>query len=196
VLVMFAISLLLLGGQFAGFTYISAFLRDVTGIEGGAISLFLLAYGIASAVGVFIGGRLADRNPGLTLVIANAVLIMVLLWLYVGGADARIAAVALGIWGLVGFGLVPALQLRIVQLAAEGRDLAATLSASAVNAGVAAGSLIGGLVLAVQGSRSVMLVAAAVCAAALPVTLLSQLLRTPGSGADDAPAGSPAVSGS
>jgi DHA1 family inner membrane transport protein len=106
-------------------------------------------------------------------------LIAILVLMYFFGEDRRLAAAGLGIWGAVGFGLVPALQLRIVQLAGEGRDLAATLSASAVNAGVATGSLIGGWVLSGYGARSVMLAAAAICVIALPVTLASRLLRAP-----------------
>jgi len=49
--------------------------------------------------------------------------------------------------GLIGFGLVPSLQLRVVGLAGPGAELAATLSASAINVGIAGGSVIGGLVL-------------------------------------------------
>jgi DHA1 family inner membrane transport protein len=179
VLVMLSLALLLLGGQFAGFTYISPFLHDVTRIDGEAISLFLLAYGVASAVGVFIGGQTADRSANLTLAVANSALIAVLAWLFLLGDDPRLVAAGLGVWGAVGFGLVPALQLRVVQLAGEGRDLAATFSASAVNAGVATGSLIGGWALSEYGVRSVMLVAAAICLIALPVTLASRLLKTP-----------------
>ena len=179
VLVMLSVALLLLGGQFAGFTYISPFLREVTNVDGATTSLFLLAYGIASAIGVFVGGQLADRNANLTLIVANLALIAILALMFFLGEDRRLAAAGLGIWGAVGFGLVPALQLRIVQLAGDGRDLAATLSASAVNAGVAMGSLIGGWVLSDYGARSVMLAAAAICVVALPVTLASRLLRPP-----------------
>jgi predicted MFS family arabinose efflux permease len=48
--------------------------------------------------------------------------------------------------GLVGFGLVStALQLRVIELAGRGCDLAASRGASAANAGIATGALVGGL---------------------------------------------------
>jgi DHA1 family inner membrane transport protein len=40
--------------------------------------------------------------------------------------------------------MVPAIEVRVVGLARPGADLAASLSASVVNAGIAAGSLAGG----------------------------------------------------
>jgi DHA1 family inner membrane transport protein len=178
VLLMLVVAMLLLGGQFTAFTYIAPFLHNVTHVDGETISLYLLAYGAASAVGVFIGGRLADANAPITLIIANAVLTVTMGELYLLGSDAWAAAGGLAIWGAVGFGLVPALQLRIVQLAGDGRDLAATFSASAVNVGIALGSLLGGWVLAAYDPMRVVLAAGAICLVALPVTAASGLLRT------------------
>ena len=73
-------------------------------------------------------------------VVANALLVAVLgvlylylyLYLYLVGETSGAVVAALGTWGVVGFGLVPALPRRVVTLAGPGGDLAATLSASAV----------------------------------------------------------------
>lgn len=60
---------------------------------------------------------------------ANVVLIGALGALWLEGAVPVLVAAALLVWGLVGFGLVPSLQYRVVSLAGDGRDLAATLPA-------------------------------------------------------------------
>jgi MFS family permease len=85
---MLGVGLLLIGGQFTAFTYLTPYLQQVTGISGGAVSVFLLVYGVASAVGTFGGGRLADRAATTTLVAANALLILALGAVYLAGAGA------------------------------------------------------------------------------------------------------------
>ena len=179
VLATLGVGFLLLGGQFTVLTYLAPYLEEVTGITGSLISVFLLAYGIASAVGTFFGGRFADRSATRTLVVANVLLIIALGALYLLGASPVLAAVALALWGLVGFGLVPSLQLRVITLAGPGGDLAATLGASAVNAGIAVGAVGGGLALASGGPNAVVLTGLVVCALVLPATWAIGLLKVP-----------------
>lgn len=171
VLLMLLVGAMLLGGQFAAFTYLVPYLQDVTQVPRELISVFLLIYGAASAVGVFVGGRFADKSARLTLVGANLLLLPALSLLYLFGDHLVLAACALAAWGVIGFGLVPALQLRVISLAGCGRDLAATLSASAANAGIAMGSLLGGRILERHGMSYVVLVSIAACALAAPLTL-------------------------
>jgi len=71
-------------------------------------------------------------------------MIVALAVLYIGGPDAdRRGARPRGV-GLVGFGLVPSLQYRVVAWPDLAGGLAATLPASAVTLGIAIGSLVGG----------------------------------------------------
>ncbi|MGA5557378.1 MFS transporter [Streptomyces lavendulocolor] len=179
VLAMLGIGLLLLGGQFTAFTYLAPYLEDVTGISGGGVSAFLLIFGLASAAGTFAGGRFADRNADLTLLVGNTVLVLALGALHLTGSHPVLAGVALAAWGLVGFGIVPSLQLRIISLAGPGGDLAATLGASAVNAGIAAGAAVGGWAVAAYGVDRAPLVALTVCALALPATWAGRKLTLP-----------------
>ncbi len=174
VLALLAVAALLMGGQFSVFTYIAPYLKQVTGATDKSIAFYLLVYGAASAVGMFAGGRLADRNPGATMVLANVLLLAVLGALYFFGSVPFMAALILAAWGVIGFGMVPAIQLRVVGLAGCGGDLAASLSASAINAGVAAGSLIGGWALARFDVSAVVLLGLALCALALPATWVTR----------------------
>lgn len=179
VLVIFGIAFVVLGGEFSAFTYITPFLQHITGISGGLISVFVLCFGVASATGNFIGGRMADRFPTRTLVVSGVWLALSLLLLYFAGSVPALVVVALLAWGLGGFALVPALQLRVINLAGSGADLAATVNASAVNAGIAAGAAVGGWIVADYGVRSVALVAAVVCAFVIPAIVGSGFLRDP-----------------
>ena len=176
VLAVLAVGFLLMGGQYAALTYITPFLQNVTGISGGLISGFLLAYGAATAVGVFVGGWAADRGASRTLLIANVLLLVSLGGLFLVGSSPVLTALVLIGWGVVGFGLVPSLQHRVVSLAGPGRDLAATLPASAVNGGIAAGAVIGGWAVAGQGPSAPSLVGLGVILLALPVTFATSRL--------------------
>jgi DHA1 family inner membrane transport protein len=155
VLAVLAVGFLLLGGQFAALTYLSLYLEQVTGVSGGLISIFLLSFGAANAVLVAaLGGLLAF------------------------GSSAVPAAFALAVWGLVGFGLVPSLQHRVVTLAGPGGDLAATLPASAVTAGIAVGATGGGSVLS-SGASAPIVLGLIACAAVLPATWATGRLAPP-----------------
>lgn len=188
VLAVLGVGLLLMGGQFAAFTYITPFLEDVTGVSGAWLTLFLFAYGAATAAGTFAGGWAADRDAARTLVVANVVLVVALAVLWSAGASRTAVALALVLWGVVGFGLVPALQYRVGLLAGPGRDLASTLPASAVNAGIALGAVAGGAAVAHGGATDAVLTGLLVCAVALPATWASGRLRPPGADRKRAPA--------
>ena len=176
VLALLGLGFLIMGGQFAGLTYLQPFLTDVTGISGATIAVFLLVYGIANAVGTFAGGVAADRDASATIVVAGIVLVLALAALTFLGSNPVVAAIALFAWGIVGFGMVPSIQHRVVSLAGPGRDLAATLPASAVTLGIAIGALVGGAVVG-GGSTGPMVVSLVVCAAGVVAAWATGFLR-------------------
>jgi DHA1 family inner membrane transport protein len=179
VLGMLGVGFLLMGAQFTAFTYLTPFLGKVTGVSGGLVSVFLLVFGIAAAAGTLLGGRAADHSATTTLLVANVALVGALGALYFVGATPVLVLVALAAWGLSGFAMIPALQLRVISLAGTGADLAATLGASAVNGGIAAGSLVGGAVLIRNGASAPLLVATVLAAVAIPVTWATRFLTPP-----------------
>jgi DHA1 family inner membrane transport protein len=179
VLAVLGTGLLLLGGQYAVLTYITPFLQERTGVSSGAVSAFLLAYGVATAVGVFAGGWAADRSATRTLLFGNVALVVALGLLHLVAADPVLVAVVLVAWGVVGIGLVPSLQYRVLDLAGPGRDLAATLPASALNAGIALGALAGGWTLDTYGAGGPVITGLVVCALALPAAWATAALRPP-----------------
>jgi len=179
VLAVLGLGFLIMGGEFAALTYLQPFLADVTGISGPMISIFLLVYGIANAVGTFLGGAAADRDASRTLTLATAVLVLALGGLYLWGSNPVAAALALAVWGVVGFGLVPSLQYRVVSLAGPGRDFAAMLPASAVTAGIAVGALVGGRAVDHSGASAAVLTGTALMVLAVPVAWATRFLKPP-----------------
>lgn len=120
-------------------TYLVPFLGEVSGVDGPLVSVYLLAYGVATTVGSALGGRFADTSSRRALVIGSIGVTVSLLAMFAFGANPVVAGLGvLGI-GLFGMGMAPSMQHRVSGLSGDGAALAASLPASAVNAGIAIG---------------------------------------------------------
>ncbi|MGI4877240.1 MAG: MFS transporter [Janthinobacterium lividum] len=136
------------GAMFAVFTYISAILLDVTHVSAGFVTVTLVVYGVGLTIGNYLGGRFADRALTATLVTV-LVALMALLMLFAVTMHARLPALAtVFAWGIATFALVPALQSRIMQLAADAPNLASSINIGAFNLGNAIGAALGGGMIA------------------------------------------------
>ncbi|WP_309122263.1 MFS transporter [Paenibacillus sp.] len=149
-LLAFGITALGYGGTFVVFTYLSPLLRDITGFGETSVTLILLAYGIAIAVGNGIGGKAANRNPATALSYMFTLQAIVLLALLFTAPFQVAGLVTVLFMGLFAFMNVPGLQVYVVMLAErfapEAKDVASALNISAFNAGIAIGAYLGGIV--------------------------------------------------
>ena len=166
--------------MYAALTYIVPFLQSVTGISDALISVFLLAYGLATAAGSFGGGRFADTNAARTLVIATSGVAIFLLALYLVGAIALLVVPALVAWGTFGFGMAPSLQYRTVSLAGPGGQLASSLPASAINLGIAFGSFLGGVAIGSFTASAAVIAGMIIAVISVPVAWATGHLKPPG----------------
>lgn len=136
------------GGMFAVYTYISTTMTDVAGLSRTLVPVALMVFGLGMVVGNLVGGRLADISVIRSLYISLGAL-GVLLAVFVAAAHNPWTAllVLFGI-GLAGSAVGPALQTRLMDVAADAQTLAAALNHSALNIGNATGAWVGGLVIA------------------------------------------------
>jgi DHA1 family L-arabinose/isopropyl-beta-D-thiogalactopyranoside export protein-like MFS transporter/DHA1 family inner membrane transport protein len=164
-------------GFFTAFTYITPFLLDVTDFRPSSLGLLLLAPGVAGLVGTLVVGMVLDRYPRPALVVPVILITVGLLGLYAVGS-AQLATVALlALTGLAFSALVAAVGSRTLQVAPGSTDIAAAGTSSAFNVGIAAGSFLGGGLIAGTGTRSVALVGGLLAAAALVALLGEQAFR-------------------
>lgn len=177
-LIVFAMTALGYGGTFVTFTFLAPMLQQVTGFSASSVSLVLVLYGLAIAIGNIAGGKIADRNPVRALTWLFAAQAAVLALFTFTAPSPVLALVTLAALGFLSFANVPGLQLYVVQLAKRHRpaavDVASALNIAAFNLGIAAGAWIGGLVVASSlGLGATPFVGALLVAAALGFTLLS-----------------------
>ena len=177
-LLAFAMTGLTSGSAFVVLTFIAPLLGEVTGLSVAGISWALLVFGLGMTAGSFIGGRLADLNLMGTLVGFFVALIGVFA-LFPFVAQHAVATFALlFVWGLVGFALAPALQMRVMRLAADAPNAASTLNQAAFNIGNAGGAWLGSSALTLGlGYLNLPWIAAGVIGVALALALLAAAIE-------------------
>ncbi|MFI7635458.1 MFS transporter [Nonomuraea sp. NPDC049400] len=166
-----AMATLAVTGAFAGYTYVAPFLTDVSGFPAAAIGPLLLVRGIASLLGVALGGHLADRDARAAMVVPVAAQSVALLGLYVLGDVPIVAAGLVALTGLSFSAMCTAAASRILQVAPGSVELASAGVSTAFNVGITAGAFIGSVLLPGFGVRSTALVGGLLSLAALALTI-------------------------
>ena len=141
------ISVLASASLFSVFTYITPLLESVTHLSPAVVTYALLVFGAGLTAGNFIGGRLADWKLMPSLLGVMAVLAFVFVAFAFTSRWSVAAFVTLFVWGTLSFAVVPLLQMRIVNEAADAPNLASTLNQGAFNLGNATGAWLGGAAL-------------------------------------------------
>ncbi|WP_338781620.1 MFS transporter [Metabacillus sp. FJAT-52054] len=147
----FAITALGYGGTFVAFTYLAPILEDITGFAAGSVSVLLLVYGVAVAIGNAVGGKVANNNPLKALFWMFLVQAIVLVALTFTAPFKVAGLITIFLMGLLAFMNVPGLQVFVVQLAERhvpsAVNVASALNIAAFNVGIAIGAFVGGLIV-------------------------------------------------
>ncbi|UPZ33154.1 MFS transporter [Streptomyces sp. LRE541] len=144
-----SVTLMLLVGHQVMYTYVAPFAEDA---GFGRTGLVLLVFGGATVAGIWLTGVLVDRRLRQTLLGALALLAAAMFALGAWAGQAAVLLTAVALWG-VAFGGAPTLiQTALVDASGTANaDVATSLQTTVYNAGIAAGSLTGGLVLESTG---------------------------------------------
>lgn len=150
-LLVYAITFFAFAGTFSALTYLSPLLNEITGFSPDAISLLLVMYGVAIAIGNILGGKMSNINPPKALVkmfVLHSISLL-MLWYFISFQAATIATLFL--LGLLALSNVPATQIFAMKLANANtpgtEGVASAFNISAINFGIASGAFIGGLVV-------------------------------------------------
>lgn len=141
-------------GGFTVFTYAGPLLTRLTGWNGAAVSVLLVAYGAAAMLGNAAGGRSTDRHGAeRTLLVGLLALVAAFGGLTLALHVSRPAAIGLvlaglALWGAGGW-MLPAAQMhRLVAVRPSAASELASLNSLATYLGIALGAALGGAVLA------------------------------------------------
>jgi MFS transporter, DHA1 family, inner membrane transport protein len=164
------------GGMFSVYSYITPTLTNADHVPEAVVPFVLSIFGAGMIIGNLVGSRLADKAlmPTIGGVLVWNIVVLALFGLTAGHGWAAVGGVFLvG----TGFALVPALQTRLMDVAADAQTLAAALNHSAFNIANALGAWLGGLSIAAgYGWTSTGWVGALLAAAGVVVFAISLLV--------------------
>jgi MFS transporter, DHA1 family, inner membrane transport protein len=172
-LVVLAVTMFSMSGQFTLFTYVSPILAKVYGLEANGIALVFLAVGVAGVLGNFTAARVATGfgvENSILLALASVAAGLAVIWIGWGALWTFVLGGCL--WGLGGFAANSLQQSRLVALAPALASATVALNTSAVYLGQSLGSASGAALIA-DGAGPDMAMAG--CAFAVTAMLLSVL---------------------
>jgi len=166
------------GAMFALYTYVAPILAEITHASPGFVAFALVLIGIGFTIGNSLGGRLADWSLDGATKLILAVLAVTMAVLPLVMTTEIGAAIGLVVWGAAAFGMVPPVQMRVMQAAAQAPGLASSVNVGAFNLGNAVGAALGGVVIGQGlGYAAVPLVGAALAAGGLALVWLGNAGR-------------------
>ncbi len=148
--------------------YIAPVAERVAGFSAADLTWVLVVVGVGLVIGNTLGGRTADANLRLSLILWPAAMIVSLI---VAGFAAPFKwpfLAAAFVFGIASFANVPPMQMRVMKYGKAAPELAATANISAFNIANALGGLIGGAIVDSSfGASTIPFAAAIVPAVAL-----------------------------
>ncbi|MBI0325663.1 MFS transporter [Burkholderia plantarii] len=167
------------GAMFTLYTYVAPALAQLTHATPAFVTAMLVLIGVGFSIGNVAGGKLADRSLEGSLIAFLLLLIVVMIAFPVLAATHLGAALALLVWGMATFAVVPPLQMRVMRAAAEAPGLASSVNVGAFNLGNALGAAAGGAAISSGlGYAAVPVVGASIAVLGL-LLVLSQMRRRP-----------------
>ncbi|WP_205836720.1 MFS transporter [Komagataeibacter nataicola] len=160
------------GGMFCVGTYLSTVLLGVTGVSAGVLPVAQMLWGVGMVAGNMAGARLVDVSPVLAIIVTLVASTLMSCLFALCAGNVWLILPVIGLTGCI-IALLPALQTRLMDVAAEAQGLAAALNHSAVNIANAFGAWLGGAVIAAgYGAQSVGWAGACLSAVGLGIFLI------------------------
>ncbi|NNE54017.1 MAG: MFS transporter [Sulfitobacter sp.] len=171
-----------LGSIYVLYTYIAPLLSQSMDYGRDGVTFVLLMFGLGAVCGNIMGGYLADRF-GWKITLIGLCLSQIVLMPFFSAlplAGWLLAALSF-FWAMTGWGFMAGQQMRLIGIAGPQAPVVLALNAAAIYIGAAAGSALGGLVIAGFGVKATGIAASLCATAALAHLMISvrQAPRTP-----------------
>lgn len=178
VLMAMATTVLGAGAMFTLYTYIAPTLEHLSGASPSFVTVMLVLVGVGFSIGNVAGGRLADRSLNGSLIVFLTLLVAIMLAFPLLARNHIGTAIAVVVWGIATFAVVPPLQMRVMRAASEAPGLASSVNVGAFNLGNALGAAAGGAAISAGFSyAAVPIVGAMIAASGLALVFVQMALQ-------------------
>lgn len=174
-----AITTVLMTGQNTFYTYIVPYFIDINQFPPASVSVLLLVYGLAGALGLVLVAIFGGRYPRAGLIAGFLMAALAVLLIGVVPGIPVVVIVAIVVWGAALGGAPAMLQTRLLHTASRRmRDVAAAYLTTSFNVGIGLGALIGSLVLDGPGLHTLPFVDFAITACGIALIVVGdRMLR-------------------
>ncbi|MGL9616811.1 MFS transporter [Bradyrhizobium sp. U531] len=178
ILLLLAITMLQMSGQFVVFTFMGPLVNKLTGAGPDAVGTVFALYGICGFLGVVIATRIVDRwGPYRTSLLFTCLLLTGIAGWALGAGTLAFMTAGVAVWGL-GFASTNSMQqVRLVAAAPPLASATVALNTSVLYVGQAVGSAIGGVLFARELLHTLGFVAVGFVALALTLVVLTRPRR-------------------
>ncbi|OXJ13980.1 MFS transporter [Burkholderia sp. AU6039] len=142
------VSIAMIGGHFTLFAYLTPYLQAVLSPGAAALEGLYVAFGIAGVTGAWLGGLFSDRlGASRALWACPAVFLVAMAVLPAAGVSPLAFVPAMMLWGGISWSISPIVQNYLIHTAPSLADASVGINVSAMHAGVALGSALGGVLV-------------------------------------------------
>jgi predicted MFS family arabinose efflux permease len=175
ILLLLAITMLQMSGQFVVFTFMGPLLNKLTGAGADAVGIVFALYGVCGFLGLVIATRIVDTwGPYRTSLLFTCLLLTGVAGWALGAGTLVAMTAGVAIWGL-GFASTNSMQqVRLVAAAPSLASATVALNTSVLYIGQAVGSAVGGLLFARELLHALGFVAAGFVVLALLLMVLTR----------------------
>jgi len=149
IVLLLAITLFQMSGQFTILTFLGPLLKQLTGAGPDAIGMMFAIYGVVGFIGLVIATRIVDGwGPYRTSLLFTSLLLAGIAGWALGAGSLALMAASVAVWG-VGFASTNSMQqVRLVAAAPALASVTVSLNTSVLYIGQAVGSAVGGALFA------------------------------------------------
>jgi len=146
-----------LAAMFASYTYLTAYLEEITKMDGAQISMMLLLFGGMGTLGNWLMGLALNRNVRLTARLFLMLLVTVQILAYYFGGHYIPMVIIVSLWGMIHTGGFLVSNIRTTQsVPHHALEFVNSLLTSSFNIGISLGAFLGGIVSVHYGVHHVL----------------------------------------
>ena len=142
---------LIISAMFSTYGYMADYLKNVTHMNGSAIGLMLLIFGITGVAGNYFSGKLLSKNKETTTLLFIISLLGIHSLTYFVGANYSLMVFVIIFWGFIHSGGFLISNVNITSSTSEAPEFINSIFTSCGNLAVTIGSTIGGLAILKTG---------------------------------------------
>lgn len=164
----------ILAAMFSSYTYLTAYLEEITQMNGAQISIMLLLFGGMGTLGNWLMGIALNRNVKITTRIFLLLLITVQVLAYFLGGAFIPMIIIVSLWGMIHTGGFLVCNIRTTQnIPHHVLEFVNSLLTSSFNIGISLGAFLGGIVSAYYGVQHVLSVSVLLLSATFILSFFS-----------------------